>query len=395
MWYDIVCLVILALSVWRGMAKGFVWQLASIAGIVLCFIFAETVSIAVAPMTGLEPPLSRWVAILGLYIVGSFFAFAMARSIQAGLEKAKFEDYDRHLGAVFGGIKGAVICLVATFFLFTLSEQSRELVIHSNSGYASAVLFEQIQPVMPAELEALLEPYMDGFDRETMAEHRRNHQVDEGPDLFDVHGDHGGHDHDHDDDGHTVSPISSGSNSSRNPFGETVVDNSIQDLVNKIPGLFSPELQQIVYETLQSTDPKDRPELMEKLSSGMPGVVRQVAEQWQNGKPVNAAEPLVTDWRQHRAYLLREIAAIYTEHTDAQRSIMEEVVYALHGVPDAVTVSILEDWHADLMGKQPDPDPSTDIATTLDRRVVNQLAKARISLGSLPSDLRDRLSSVR
>lgn len=389
MWYDIVCLVILALSVWRGFVKGFVWQLATIAGLVICFIFAETVSLAIAPMTGLQPPLSRWVSILGLYIVGSFIAFAIARTIKSGLEKAKFEDYDRHLGSIFGAIKGAIICLVISFFMFTITESTRETVMHSNAGYASAVLFEQIYPVLPGELEALLKPYMDGFDKESIAKHRHDHPIDNGY-LGNETDDHDGDDHaGHDHGDSTVTPLP-------NPFGNNNATNpTIQQMVQQIPGLFGEELQQIVYRTIENTDPKDREILIKELSTGMPGLIRQVADQWKNGRPPEVDVKAETDWKQHRATLLKEIAGVYSDHIDAQQSIMEEVVYALQGVPDAVTVAVLEDWHADLLKNEPDPDPTTDLYTRLDQRVVNQLNKARVSLGSLPSDLQNRLSNLR
>lgn len=389
MWYDIVCLVILALSVWRGFVKGFVWQLATIAGLVICFIFAETVSLAIAPMTGLQPPLSRWVSILGLYIVGSFIAFAIARTIKSGLEKAKFEDYDRHLGSIFGAIKGAIICLVISFFMFTITESTRETVMHSNAGYASAVLFEQIYPVLPGELEALLKPYMDGFDKESIAKHRHDHPIDNGY-LGNETDDHDGDDHaGHDHGDSTVTPLP-------NPFGNNTATNpTIKQMVQQIPGLFGEELQQIVYRTIENTDPKDREILIKELSTGMPGLIRQVADQWKNGRPPEVDVKAETDWKQHRATLLKEIAGVYSDHIDAQQSIMEEVVYALQGVPDAVTVAVLEDWHADLLKNEPDPDPTTDLYTRLDQRVVNQLNKARVSLGSLPSDLQNRLSNLR
>lgn len=364
MWFDVICVVIVALSVWRGMIKGFVWQLASIAGIILCFVFAETVSIAIAPMTGLEPPLSRWVSILGLYIVSSFVAFATARMIKGGLEKAKFEDYDRHLGAIFGGIKGATICLVASFFMFTLTESTRETMVHSHSGYASAVLFEKISPVMPAELHKIVDPYLEGFDAESIVRHREEHPLEE-------------HDHDHGD-------------SQNDPFAST---QDIDRMISQLPAVFGSELRQLVTRSLENTDPEHRPELLEQLSSNLPGVVRQVAEQWKNGKPVYEVNPTTDpDWKQHRAELLREIAGIYTEHLDAQQAIMEEVVYSLHGVPDPVTVKVLEDWHADLSGAGPDPDPSTDMTTPLDSRIARQLSAAGVSINSLSSDLQRRLS---
>ncbi|MBL4886100.1 MAG: CvpA family protein, partial [Planctomycetaceae bacterium] len=332
MWYDVLCLIILVLSIWRGMVKGLVWQLATIAGLVICFFFAEAVSASVAPHIGIEPPLSRWVAIFGLYVVGSFAAFSLARLIKGSLEKAKFADYDRHLGAIFGFIKGATICLTLSFFLFTLSENTRETVMHSTAGYASAVTLSAIQPVLPHELDDILTPYLAGFEPEAIEKHRKEHPESN---LY--------NEYNHDQSEHDAT--------SRNetPFKEMGEETNIKSLVDKIPGLFGQDLQQIVYEAFEKTEAKDHPELLKKLSSGVPGLIRQVASEWKQGKPESQLEANSENWRQRRAKLLREIAGVYARSLEAQESVMEEVVAELYGVPDAVTVSVLEDWHADLM----------------------------------------------
>ncbi|MCA8989156.1 MAG: hypothetical protein KDA78_16030, partial [Planctomycetaceae bacterium] len=208
---------------------------------------------------------------------------------------------------------------------------------------------------------------------------------------------HAGHDH-------GTSPVESLPSpfGNQNPFesktpAKTPADPIVDQIVKKIPGLFDEELQQIVYETIAKTKPEDRPELVKELSTGMPGLIRQVVDQWKNGKPaVPAVTPSAsTDWKQYRAQLLRDISGVYTEHLDAQRAIMEEVVYSLHGVPDQVTVKVLEDWNADLRGIKPDPDPTTDIRAALDRRVYNQLNAARVSISSLPADLQNRMQNIR
>lgn len=363
MWYDLICLVIIGLSAWRGVAKGFVWQLASIAGIILCFFFAESFSLLFAPLTGLEPPMSRWVSILGLYILGSFGAFASAKMVQAALEKIQFQDYDRHLGGMFGIAKGMTLCLVLSFFMFTLSPGTRDTVVLSHAGYTSAVLFHNIRPVMPAELHTILAPYMEGFDPDAIVEERKTRTP--------------------------VQPVSQ-----TNSTNGSDANDPIQRLMSQIPGVLSPELQRIVYSTLEQTPPEHRQELLNQLGSGLPGIVRQVADQWKDGPPTQApATSANSDWRQYRARLLQEIAGVYTEHLHAQKSIMEEVVYSLHGLPDAVTVAVLEDWHADLLRLPNDPDPTTDFTTSLDQRIANQLARAKVPLSSLSSDLQERLNS--
>lgn len=358
--YDLIVIGILAFATWRGASKGFVWQLATIAGLILCFVFAETVSVAVAPMIGLEPPLSRWVSIFGLYVVGSFIAFAIARNIRGWMEKMKFESYDSHLGGVFGFIKGVVFSIILTFFAVTLSAQTREAAFHSQSGYACALLFEQIQPVLPGELTTVLDPYLHHLDPEVIAKHREEHPEGEP-----------GHDHDHES--------GTGPKASK----------EVLEIMQKLPTIFGDELRSLVINSLENTAPEDRPELIEKFKTGIPGLMRQVATEWMNGKP----EPEVKQEAnaEQRQQFLKEIASVYSDFPEAQELIAEEIAGSLDGIPDTVELGVLEDWHADLLNREPDPDSGTSITTSLDFRIVRQLSKHRVAFNLLDESLQDRL----
>ena len=164
MWYDLAVAGILLFCMVRGARKGFLWQLAAIAAVILCFAFAETASLAIAPYLKIDPPLNRWVSMLLLYVACSFVCFAVARGLRNGLQKAKFEDYDRHLGGLFGLIKGAGLAVIVTFFAVTLSESLRPTVLSSYSGHAAAVVMNRLSPVFPAELGSVLKPYLDEFE---------------------------------------------------------------------------------------------------------------------------------------------------------------------------------------------------------------------------------------
>ena len=109
MGFDLFIGAILLITTIRGAAKGVAWQLAGIGALVLCFLFATPLSLTIAPMIKLAPLLNRWVAMLGIYLVFSFGTFAIARGFREALEKAKFVEFDRHMGALFGLFKGAIM----------------------------------------------------------------------------------------------------------------------------------------------------------------------------------------------------------------------------------------------------------------------------------------------
>lgn len=183
MGYDAGMLVIVAWSAIRGAAKGIAWQLAAIAALVLCFLFATPLSLVVAPAISVEPPLNRWIAMLGIYVAFSFACFAIARMLRGWLEAAKFEEYDRHLGALFGFLKGATICLVISFFAVCLSETSREFALHSYSGQLAGKVLDQLPLIMPAELDAVLAPSLRRFDEAVESD---SHMAD-GSDVWQGH----------------------------------------------------------------------------------------------------------------------------------------------------------------------------------------------------------------
>ena len=80
------------------------------------------------------------------------------------IESMKIEALDRHLGAILGLVKGGMFSLFLTFFLVTLSHAARETIINSESGYVAAVVIDRLDPVIPGDLHALLEPYIRRLD---------------------------------------------------------------------------------------------------------------------------------------------------------------------------------------------------------------------------------------
>jgi membrane protein required for colicin V production len=329
-WYDLVMLVVLGFATVRGAAKGFVWQVAMIAGLVLCFVFAESLSPLIAPLLGdVKPPLNRWIAMFILYLGFSFLTYWVARQLRAWIEKARFVEYDRHLGALFGFVKGVTFCLVITFFVVTLSPATRERVLYSYSGYAAAVIMSRLHSVMPVELHDVLEPYIHQLDRPGIGLDPSKH-------------------HDeviHNEDNATHNEDESAGN-------------------NHDPA---------------ATDKNT----LSELADAFLGVVK-----WKDGNP---PEPESGDSQPKQSDLLQEIAAVYSDFPDDRKVMIEEIEISLSGIPDRVALAVLSDWRADLLDLDPDPDPATDFATPLDIRIVQQLSNARVPLATLSGSLQDRL----
>jgi membrane protein required for colicin V production len=396
--YDLFSLAVLALTTFRGASKGMAWQVAGIASLVLCFLFATPLSIAVAPYIRLEPPLNRWVSMLAIYLVFSFGTFTIARSFREWLEKERFIEFDRHLGAVFGLIKGTTICLVMTFFVVAISENARAYILTTSTGYASAKIMDALHPVMPEELHTILEPYIHELDQSGMElahDHGRDGFPAESPDdsqprrpgyrpidpeqpaSDDWEAPHAGH------------PNSPQTNPQA---GDTL--QRLEELVRRIPGVVEQGLEKLVLKALADTAPEQRPELVKHLQAARPEQIRDATEGWHRRQPTAQAVPANPEASRERHELIEEISRVVALNGSSRGEVVEQIDTALAGVPAPVALAVLADWRSDLLAIGIDPDSETDVTTRLDVRIVRQMNRARVPLNRLTQELQDRLRAA-
>ena len=345
MWYDVLALGVLLFAIYRGAQKGIVWQLATIAAILLSFAFSESLSLAIAPYITLSPPLNRWVAMFAIYIVFSFLCFGAARWLKGWIDKAKFEEYDRHLGSIFGFVKGVIFVLVMTFFGITLTQkmpQTRDSIFNSTTGQVAAVVMDRMHAVMPEELHDVLGPYIHSLDRPGLDLHAHDDEEE-----------HHGHDRSHRAD-------------DEDPFEAPPFDSV----------------------TGRETEPRDAPPFGDPWFP-----FPNPSNPPENGpiRPVGGTRD--DNLRAERERLLIEVADVLAEEPAAKRAIVDEIENSLAGLPDRIKLAVVRDWYTDLLVFDPnaDPDPKTDLSTPFDSRILRQLELNQVPLSSLSSALRERL----
>ena len=417
-WYDFVVIGVLIYTTLRGAQRGLVSQLAWIVALVLCFGFAEGLSLQLAPkvsqtVPSIKPPLDRWVSMLILYLGFSFLSFGAARVLKGWIEKAKFEEYDRHLGGLFGLVRGVVLSLVVTFFIITLSESGRETVLSSKSGYGAAIIMDTLAPVMPKELASILEPYVRRLDPANgdggeLNEGDTLSPLEEGKDLLFGNGEPqgatgGGTNAAPGNDlwdllrGGDGNPGDSAQPNNGTP-GESV---SLRDFVRSLPEEMSRKMKESAVEQFRNATPEQRDQLMNQVRSALPenvgGILdkfNQFREDWNRAgettQPREAEPPKVAA----RDSILDAIAKLRSNREDVQSSFRNQVNERLTGVPAEVATSVLSDWQADLTLAGPDPDPQTDAKTRFDERIYRQLVKARVPVNRLSQALQERMRNV-
>jgi len=169
--YDAAMVIVVVLGMVRGAWRGFTWQMASIASLVLGYTAAHTTSARIVSYLPGEPEVQRMLAMGVVYVAVSGGIFAVAWMVRGTLRKLKFEAYDRHLGMLLGGLEGVGVGVLATMFVVSLAPATRQPIFSSTTGRAVGMVMNNLGPVLPGEVRKVLAPHWDGSFSQAVAAH--------------------------------------------------------------------------------------------------------------------------------------------------------------------------------------------------------------------------------
>lgn len=164
--YDLVMLGLLATAGVLGYFKGIVWQIAWIAGICLSSFVAMRFSAELAPLIGQPPPWNRLLAMLALYVGTSIAVWLTFRVVSTAIDAVHLSAFDHQLGLVFGLAKGALICIVVTFFAVTMMPAYRGQITGSRSGQLVAKLIGEADRYLPPQIHETVDPFLQQFQQQ-------------------------------------------------------------------------------------------------------------------------------------------------------------------------------------------------------------------------------------
>ncbi len=164
--YDLVMLGILAAAAMLGYFKGIVWQLAWIAGIAASAFVALRFGGPLAPFFGSQAPWNRLVAMLALYAGTSLAVWLVFSVISGVIKTVKLSAFDHQMGLLLGLAKGALLCVVVTFFAVTLAPDYRNQIVGSRSGRLVAELIVRADQILPPDVVATVAPFVQRFEDE-------------------------------------------------------------------------------------------------------------------------------------------------------------------------------------------------------------------------------------
>lgn len=151
--------VVVAGMIW-GAWRGVTWQLASLASLVVGYFASHRLTPELAPHFGSDPMIARSLAMMASYAVVSGGVFLVAWTFRAILRKMKFEAFDRHLGMLLGGVEGAILGVVATFFVVSLMPQTHDTIYTSPTGKLVSNFIDAVGPKVKEETGTALAPFL-------------------------------------------------------------------------------------------------------------------------------------------------------------------------------------------------------------------------------------------
>lgn len=164
--YDLVMIGILAVAALLGYFKGMVWQLAWIAGIVASSFVALRFAPQFAHLFGQQEPWNRFLAMLALYVGTSLAVWIVFRLVSGFINAIHLSAFDHQLGLLLGLAKGALLCVVVTFFAVTLAPDYRHQIVASRSGRFVAEIIVRADSYLPKDIHDTVEPFVDQFERQ-------------------------------------------------------------------------------------------------------------------------------------------------------------------------------------------------------------------------------------
>ena len=149
--FDLIVLTILAALTLRGIWKGMVSQIVSVASFFICWLVATRFGGLIAPTIPVEAPWNQVAAMATIFLVTMIairFAYAALEKLIRHWHLAKLNSL---LGGVLGFVKGLLICLIITFFAVMFSETSRDVVFNSKTGIHLVKLITQVSVFIPKD----------------------------------------------------------------------------------------------------------------------------------------------------------------------------------------------------------------------------------------------------
>jgi membrane protein required for colicin V production len=146
-----VLLASLVLGAWRGL----VYEVLSALNWLCAFVLAQWLGPDLAhmlPMSSTNDTVRLAAGFVGVFIAAVFVGGLIARLLKKLVETVGLRPVDRVLGAMFGTVRGVILCLVATVLVQMTVFKTNELWVESVGAGVAVAALKGLKPVMPEKL---------------------------------------------------------------------------------------------------------------------------------------------------------------------------------------------------------------------------------------------------
>jgi len=171
--FDIIVLTLLGgLTFWGGIS-GIIAQITSIISLVLSIYVGSHYGEIVASKLPIQEEWQRNLVALVLLFFGTMIVVhILLKFFQKFINLVHLKEFNRQLGALFGFLKGILLCLLITFICVVATEKTCSLIQMSKSGPYFVIAISYFEKYVPGD-KAFQEVLQKGFERfkQIAAEH--------------------------------------------------------------------------------------------------------------------------------------------------------------------------------------------------------------------------------
>lgn len=147
--FDVFVILFLLYCIFMGGKRGIFLQITSIIALLAGWYVSSRYSVNFKSYFPLGDTLSGKVASIATFFAVEIGVLILGKILSGMLIGGVLKEANRQLGALFGLVKGLIVCLVVTYFAVTLSSTSKKFVIGSQSGRMLVQLLYEVQKIIP------------------------------------------------------------------------------------------------------------------------------------------------------------------------------------------------------------------------------------------------------
>ncbi|MBR2695151.1 MAG: CvpA family protein [Thermoguttaceae bacterium] len=164
--FDVFVILFLFYCIFMGGKRGIFLQITSIVSLLAGWYVSSRYSVNFKSYFPLGDALSGKAASIATFFAVEIGVLILGKVLSGMLVGGILKEANRQLGALFGLVKGLIVCLVVTYFAVTLSSTSKKFVIGSQSGRMMIQLLCEIQKIIPDNAQtAKVKSALDDFHK--------------------------------------------------------------------------------------------------------------------------------------------------------------------------------------------------------------------------------------